>query len=118
MTTKPRSKWRHLRSYRVYAVLTVCRILYSSHTRDIVSKPIAARWAITRVPFKYRTLIQLALRAHTRGGAIGLGTFRIRDFIEFAKATLHGRSERPPITAQPRRRLRPTPLGAILTPRG
>jgi len=52
---------QHLDSagYRVYAVLTMCRMLYTLKFGDIVSKP-AARWALGAVDGRFTPLIQQA----------------------------------------------------------
>lgn len=47
---KPQSQWRDVPSYRAYAVLTLCRILYSFRKGTIVSKQRAAKWAIKYLP--------------------------------------------------------------------
>ena len=44
------SPWRGRQYYRRYAVLTVCRILYTQRTGQIVSKPRAAAWALRTLP--------------------------------------------------------------------
>jgi hypothetical protein len=48
--------------YRTYAVLTMCRILYTLEHRTIVSKPAAARWAQATLPNRWSTLVQHALQ--------------------------------------------------------
>ena len=50
ITTKPESEWRGRASYRAYAVLTLCRILYSAATAQVTSKATAAEWAIHHTP--------------------------------------------------------------------
>ena len=94
ITTKPRSKWRNVRSYRVYAVLTVCRILYSFRTGAVVSKPLAARWAIGHLPARYRALVRRALGAHAGARSTRLMLSDVRRLIEFANAELQRRSRR------------------------
>jgi hypothetical protein len=94
ITTKPRSDWRNKRSYRVYAMLTVCRILHSFRTRAIVSKTAAARWAIEHVPSRHRALVRRVLRAH-RGGVIAMPALsEIRGFIAYAEIELQIRPRR------------------------
>jgi hypothetical protein len=46
--------------YQAYAVLTMCRILCTIATGDVVSKPTAAQWAQTTLPEKWQPLIQQA----------------------------------------------------------
>ena len=50
ISTKPESEWRHRSSYQAYAVLTLCRILYSSATGRVASKAHAAQWFIAETP--------------------------------------------------------------------
>lgn len=47
--------------YQVYAVLTMCRILYTLATGSIASKPVAARWAQETLAANWSTLIERAL---------------------------------------------------------
>lgn len=94
ITTKPRSKWRNVWSYRVYAVLTVCRILYSFRTGAVVSKPVAARWAIGHLPARYRALVRRALGAHAGARSTRLMLSDVRRLIEVANGELQRRSRR------------------------
>ncbi len=47
--------------YRSYAVLTMCRALYTLEHADVVSKPVAARWALTTLGQSWAGLIEGAL---------------------------------------------------------
>ena len=47
--------------YQAYAVLTMCRMLYTLQTSEIVSKPAAARWAMDHLGPRWADLIQTAL---------------------------------------------------------
>lgn len=92
ISTKPNSEWRDVPSYRAYAVLTVCRILYSFRKGSIVSKPRAARWAIKYLPDEWAQIILQALEINnanddSKPPAISLS--RIRRFIDFADMHLH-----------------------------
>lgn len=49
------------RGYQAYAVLTMCRALYTLETGDIASKPTAAGWARCRLPGRWHGLIDRAL---------------------------------------------------------
>ena len=91
IVTKRRSRWRHVRSYRIYAVLTICRILYSLRTRTIASKPVAARWARGRVPAADRALIDRALSARMHRSSPPPALADIRRFIDVASRRLHDR---------------------------
>ncbi|MCC6617088.1 MAG: DUF4111 domain-containing protein, partial [Anaerolineae bacterium] len=48
-------------AYQVFAVLTMCRALHTLETGTIVSKPEAARWALTHVEAAWHPLIAAAL---------------------------------------------------------
>lgn len=47
--------------YRYYAVLTMCRVLYTLRHSAIVSKPAAAAWALAHLEAQWRPLIKRAL---------------------------------------------------------
>lgn len=92
ISTKPESEWRDVPSYRAYAVLTVCRILYSFRKGPIVSKPRAARWAIKCLPAEWGKIIRQALEindARDDGKPPAISLSSIRRFINFADAQLH-----------------------------
>ena len=92
---KPQSEWRNVPFYRAYAVLTLCRILYSFRKGRIVSKPRAAKWAIRHLPEEWHELILRALNGGDAKRPARLPLNRIRRFIAFAAAQLHaGQQER------------------------
>jgi hypothetical protein len=84
---KPESEWRDVPFYRAYAVLTLCRILYSHRKGIVVSKKRAAAWALKQLPEEWHDLIRRALAAPKRPSALPLP--HIRRFIAFAEARLH-----------------------------
>ena len=89
ISENPQSEWRDAPSYRAYAVLTLCRILYSFRKGAIVSKPRAAKWAIEHLSEEWREIIRQAL---DNGGAerpADISLSRIEQFIAFADAQLH-----------------------------
>src|SRR5262249_1175323 len=86
---KSESEWRDVPLYRTYAVLTLCRILYSFEKGTIVSKPQAARWAIKYLPEEWHEIILQALNAPGGEGTSNIRLIRIRQFIDFADAQLH-----------------------------
>jgi Domain of unknown function (DUF4111) len=91
MIEKPRSEWRDVPSYRAYAVLTLCRILYSHERGRVVSKKRAARWALKNLPEDWHALIVRALESRDeRRSKIPLP--RVRKFIAFAGARLRADS--------------------------
>jgi hypothetical protein len=49
------------REYQAYAVLTMCRILYTVRQGDVVSKPAAARWMLAETGERWADLIDRAL---------------------------------------------------------
>lgn len=48
-------------SYRTYAILTMCRVLYTMQHGTIVSKPVAAHWALDSQGERWAPLISHAL---------------------------------------------------------
>ncbi|MCB8944869.1 MAG: DUF4111 domain-containing protein [Ardenticatenaceae bacterium] len=48
--------------YRVYAIMTMCRILYTLRRGEVASKPAAARWAMAHLPERWRGLVETAVR--------------------------------------------------------
>lgn len=89
ISTKPKSEWRDVPSYRAYAVLTVCRILYSFRKGTIVSKQRAARWAIKYLPEEWGALILQALETDEARLRPDSALSRIEQFVDFADAQLH-----------------------------
>ncbi|HEV2859760.1 MAG TPA: aminoglycoside adenylyltransferase domain-containing protein [Pyrinomonadaceae bacterium] len=85
---KPEGEWRDVPSYRTYAVLTLCRILYSHRKGAVVSKKRAAAWALKNLPEEWHELIRRALASK---GSSPLPLRRIRRFIAFADAKLKAR---------------------------
>jgi len=83
----PASKWRDKRFYRAYAILTLCRILYSHRFGDVGSKPRAAQWALRKLPTRWHSLIRSAIQSD-RGKRSTLPLPRIARFIEFVGAQL------------------------------
>lgn len=47
--------------YQAYAILTMCRMLYTMQEGTIVSKPVAARWAQPTLSARWAALIERAL---------------------------------------------------------
>ena len=83
---KPSSEWRDKLSYRVYSVLTLCRILYSARTGNVASKQRAAGWALDRVPADWHEMIHQALEVGESGGLECLPVPRLCAFIEYTYA--------------------------------
>ena len=51
----------HSSEYQAYAILTMCRALYTLQYGTVVSKPVAARWAQKALGEPWAALIELAL---------------------------------------------------------
>jgi predicted nucleotidyltransferase len=85
--TDPHSQWRGHRFYRAYAVLTLCRILYTNETGDVVSKRRAAERALRTIPKRWHSLVRAAV-ASDRGEASRLPLRGIAAFIEFVARQL------------------------------
>jgi hypothetical protein len=94
ISLKPESEWRDVASYRAYAVLTLCRILYSLTKGSVVSKPRAARWAIRHLPSEWHDLILQAQRTVDEGRVEDIPLSRIEQFVAFADAQLHTAASR------------------------
>jgi aminoglycoside adenylyltransferase-like protein len=60
LVTKRSSVWRSRGSYRRYAALTACRILYTLETGRVASKGTAAVWALRRLPSVHRAIVRRA----------------------------------------------------------
>lgn len=89
---RPDSVRRDAPSYRGYAVLTLCRILYSLQTGEITSKRRAARWATDHTPMEWHDLIERALTVSETGASEGLPLARIEGFIDYVGARVDPRS--------------------------
>jgi hypothetical protein len=89
LSGEPASEWRDRLSYRVYAVLTLCRILFSVQTGKVAPKERAARWAIDHVPADWHDLIRRALEVGGPAGLERLPVPRLCAFIEYALAQVH-----------------------------
>jgi len=85
---KPESEWRDVPSYRAYAVLTLCRILYSFRKGTVVSKRRAAGWALKHLPDEWGEIIMRALGGNDAEQRSGIPLSRIKQFIAFADARL------------------------------
>ncbi len=85
---KPDSEWRDKLSYRVYAVLTLCRILYSVRTGKVAPKTPAGRWALDHVSAEWHDLIHQALEGGESGGLERFPVSRLRAFIEYTQTQI------------------------------
>jgi hypothetical protein len=53
--------------YQSFVVLSLCRVLYTMQRGDVVSKQVAAQWAIEHLDRRWVALIQQALRTRHSG---------------------------------------------------
>ncbi|HWZ29341.1 MAG TPA: aminoglycoside adenylyltransferase domain-containing protein [Gemmatimonadales bacterium] len=88
LITNPRSVWRRRATYRRYAALTACRILYTLATGRVTSKPRAAAWALRRLPSEHRAIVRRA--ASGSGGRLPLGP--LRALVEHVERRLGNRT--------------------------
>jgi|SRR5579859_575345 len=76
------------RGYQSYVVLTVCRMLYTLERGTVVSKPTAARWALTALDGRWAGLIERAVIGRhepQNAGRVPEGDVgRTMDFIGYA----------------------------------
>lgn len=72
--------------YRVYAILTMCRMLVTWQTGKVVSKPAAAQWALATLAERWTKLIEQALAWRSGSSVINLD--ETRNFIQFTQAQL------------------------------
>ena len=74
------------RGYQSYVVLSLCRILYTLELGDVVSKPVAARWAKEMLDNQWRALIDRAWvgRHYPQERPDPEEIERTREFIRFA----------------------------------
>jgi len=88
MSEKPSSEWRDVPMYRAYAVLTVCRILYSSEKRSIASKPAAAKWVLRKWPKRWTKIINQALAYNELSRKSDIPLKDIEQFMTFGTTQL------------------------------
>lgn len=69
--------------YQAYAVLTMCRSLYTMQTGDVASKPAAARWALAGPAAHLSSLIEQALAFRD-----GMPFDRLDEVLDFVRFTL------------------------------
>jgi hypothetical protein len=63
----PDSAHLRYRGYQTYAVLTMCRMLYTLETSRVISKPAAARWARQALDSQWTSLIDRARAGWQKG---------------------------------------------------
>lgn len=70
--------------YRCYAIMTMCRMLYTAVTGDITSKPKAAQWVLATQDVRWHSQVQAAL--HWKWDALEAAVDEVQKFIEFTRA--------------------------------
>lgn len=96
LITNPRSKWRDKPMYRVYAALTLCRILYSARTGGLASKAETGTWALGEVSSRWHPLIQAALDGEGVEEGEPLDLADLRALIEHVGAEIESLPPVPP----------------------
>jgi len=76
LLTNRTSVWRKKATYRRYAALTACRILYTLETGRVVPKHKAAVWALARLPFVHRAIVRRAVAQSPRTRLLPLRPLR------------------------------------------
>ena len=72
------------RGYQSYVVLTVCRMLYTLEHGAVVSKPVAARWALRTLDERWRELIERAAEGRHGGELVPADVSGTMAFIRYA----------------------------------
>jgi hypothetical protein len=73
--------------YQSFAVLSLCRVLYTLRQTDVVSKQVAAQWAIESLDKRWSSLIEQALRVR-QSGAWEAKTSPIQATLDFIRYVL------------------------------
>ncbi|MFQ6017445.1 MAG: aminoglycoside adenylyltransferase domain-containing protein [Kiloniellaceae bacterium] len=76
-------RWFRKDAYKSYAVLTLCRILYTLRFNRLSSKETAARWCLKTAPSRWHALISAALSDPAR-----LARKDIEAFVDFVSRSL------------------------------
>ena len=69
--------------HQVFAILTMCRVLYTLHHGDVASKPVSARWALKKVDPRWVSLIEEALAWQN-----GMKFDKLNETVEFIRYTV------------------------------
>lgn len=75
----------------VFGILSICRVLYTLRTGDLIGKIAAARWALDNTEPRWRPLIQLALRRYEKDDLSGRDDLmggQAASFADYAAGTL------------------------------
>jgi hypothetical protein len=74
------SKLQH-DGYRCYAIMTMCRMLYTAVTGDVTSKPKAAHWVLATQNDRWHSLTLAGL--NWRGDQLEVSVKEVQNFIGF-----------------------------------
>lgn len=72
--------------YRCYAIMTMCRMLYTAQMGAITSKPKAANWVLETQDARWHSLAEAALKWH--GNELGATVAEVQAFIDFTRASV------------------------------
>ena len=75
--------WGH-RGHAAYAVETTCRMLQTLQTGELGSKPAAVRWALTRLPEPWRSLVERSANWKNDPAVDPVLNAEVQDFIVWA----------------------------------
>ncbi len=73
----------------VFGILSLCRVLYTLRTGELIGKSDAARWAMHSCPPRWHTLIRNALWRHEDGRFSGIDLLLRTQAIAFSRAVTH-----------------------------
>ncbi|MCP4357179.1 MAG: DUF4111 domain-containing protein, partial [Chloroflexi bacterium] len=71
--------------YRTYAIMTMCRMLYTFKMGDVVSKPAAAHWMLTTQDGRWHSMVETGLIWH--GDEQKASVTEVQAFIAYTKAS-------------------------------
>lgn len=82
------SKLQH-DGYRCYAIMTMCRMLYTAQMGDVTSKQKAANWVLETQNGRWHTFVSAALNWH--GDKLDVSVTDAQAFIRFTRETLRNK---------------------------
>lgn len=89
ISLNPDSEWRDKPSYRAYAVLTLCRILYTHTSGSIVSKSQAAAWVSGNHPDWIAQLASIAEGTRREAWIVEIPIHALEQLIAYTSAYLN-----------------------------
>ena len=79
------TKLRH-DGYRCYAIMTMCRMLYTAQMGDVTSKAKAAQWVLTMQDSQWHPLAKAALQ--WQGGELKVSVTDVQALIQFTRDSI------------------------------